>query len=101
VLTRLDVLEKQIHEQNKYLSQNEKVSILSSQKDKKIEKIIDTLGVKRSDVHFLENYHSDSEENYIEVDYLALKTLGDLINMSEQYVIYYLNKSATCFARCF
>jgi len=70
-------------------------------KDEKIERVIDILGVQRSNVHFMENYHSNNEENIIEVDYQALKTLGDLINLSEQFILYYLNKNATCFARCF
>lgn len=75
--------------------------MLNSLKDQKIERVIDILGVKRSDVHFIENYHSDMNENNIEIDYQALKTIGDLINMAEQFILLYLNKNASCFARCF
>ena len=76
-------------------------SVVNNLKDQKIEKVIDILGVKRSNVHFIENYHSGIEENVIEIDYHALKTLGDLINISEQFILLYLNKNATCFAKCF
>lgn len=101
VLTRIDIFEKQIFEKYKTLATSERSSILNNLKDQKIERVIDILGVKRSHVHFIENYHSDIEENIIEIDYHALKTLGDLINLCEQFILLYLNKNATCFARCF
>jgi hypothetical protein len=75
--------------------------MLNSLKDQKIERVIDVLGVKRSDVHFIENYHNDLNENNLEIDYQALKTVGDLINLAEQFILLYLNRSASCFARCF
>lgn len=80
---------------------SERSSILNNLKDQKIERVIDILGVKRSSVHFIENYHSDFDDNVIEIDYHALKTLGDLINLSEQFILLYLNKNATCFAKCY
>jgi len=49
----------------------------------------------------MENYHCDSDENMIEIDYHALKTLSELINLSEQFIINYLNRNATCMARCY
>lgn len=73
---------------------------MNTLKDQKIERVIDMLGVKRSNVHFIENYHSDNEENLIEIDYHALKTLVDLINLSEQFILYSLNRNASCI-RCF
>jgi hypothetical protein len=88
-------------DKNKHLPLSERNSQLHSLKDQKIEKIIDLLGIKRSHVHFIENYHSNSEENLIEIDYHALKTLTDLVSLSEQFILYHLNKNATCFARCF
>lgn len=83
------------------MSSSDKNNILNTLKDQKIERIIDILGVKRSNVHFVENYHNDNDDNIIEIDYQALKTLGDLINVSEQFILYMLNRNATCFARCF
>lgn len=101
ILTRIDVFEKQIFDKHKSLAISQRSSILNNLKDQKIERVIDILGVKRSNVHFIENYHSETEENVIEIDYHALKTMSDLINLSEQFILLYLNKNATCFAKCF
>lgn len=57
--------------------------------------------MKRSHVHFIENYHSNVNENLIEIDYQALKTLGDIINVCEEFIINNLNRNATCLAKCF
>ena len=101
VLTRIDIFEKNLNERNKKLSATERNGIVNKFKDQKIAELIDLLDVKRSHVHFIENYHSNIEESIIEIDYHALKTLGDIINVSEQFIINYLNKSATCLAKCF
>jgi hypothetical protein len=101
ILTRIDLFEKLIFEKYNNLTNSERISLLNNLKDQKIERVIDVLGVKRSQVHFIENYHSQNEENLIEIDYHALKTLGDLINLCEQFILNYLNKSVTCMARCF
>jgi hypothetical protein len=79
---------------------SERNSLLHSLKDQKIKRVIDVLGVERSEIHFIENYHSDSEENIVEIDYQTLKTVSDLINLAEHFIVYHLNKNATCL-RCF
>ena len=101
ILTRVDLVEKQICSKNKDLEASDIQNIIYSIKDQKIERIIDKLGVKRSNIHFIENYHSKTEENIIDIDYHSLKTLNEIINTSEQFLLYYYNKNATCFARCF
>ncbi len=101
ILTRIDIFEKNIFERNKSLIESERNAIINKYKDRKIAELIDLLDVKRSHVHFIENYHSDMEENLVEIDYQALKTMGDIINLSEQFIINYLNRSLTCFAKCF
>jgi len=100
VLTRLDLFEKQILEKNKNIHQSEKATLLHTLRDQKIEKIMNILGVKRSNVHFLENYHSDND-NIVEIDYDALKTLSDIVSLAEQYVLSHLNKNIGCFSKCF
>lgn len=80
---------------------SDRQSKLNNLKDKKIERVIDILGVKRSNVHFIENYHSDHDKNSVEIDYQALLTLNELVNLSERFIEYYLKKSVTCFNRCF
>ena len=101
ILTRVDILEKNVHERNKKLDVSDRQNLVHSIKDQKIEKVIEILGVKRSNIHFIENYHSNIEENIVEIDYHALKTLNEIINTSEQFLLYYFNKNATCFAKCF
>ena len=88
ILTRIDLLEK--------VSQN-----AEEVKDKKIERVIEILNVKRSNIHFIENYHSNINENIIEIDYHVLKSLLEMINSAEQFLLYYFNRNATCFAKCF
>jgi len=83
------------------LSSTERNGIINKHKDQKIAELIDILDVKRSHVHFIENYRFNMDENVIDIDYQALKTLGDIINLSEEFIINYLNKGATCLAKCF
>lgn len=90
-----------MNEKNRTLGITERNGLVNKHKDQKIAELIDILDVKRSHVHFIENYHSNMDESNIEIDYQALKTLGDIINLSEQFIINYLNRNATCLAKCF
>ena len=101
ILTRIDIFEKLIYEKNISLPSTERSSKVNNLKDEKIEKVIDVLGVNRSNVHFIENYHSDVKENSFEIDYSLLKTMCDIINACELYILYYMNKNESCFATCF
>ena len=101
VLTRIDLFEKMANEKNKVLPSTERSTKVNTLKDEKIEKVIDVLGVSRSDIHFIENYHSENKkENNLEIDYHLLKTLGDIISACEMNILSYLNKKETCFG-CF
>ena len=101
ILTRIDIFEKLINERNKSLPSSERSSKVNTLKDEKIEKVIDVLGVHRSNIHFIENYHSEIKENSYEIDYSFLKTMCDIINACELYILYYMNKNESCFATCF
>ena len=102
ILTRIDIFEKLIFERNKLLPYTERSSKVSNLKDEKIEKVIDVLGVNRSNIHFIENYHDDEEkENSYEIDYSLLKTMCDIINSCELYILNYIHKYETCFNSCF
>ena len=101
ILTRIDIFEKLIYERNKSLPSTERSSKINTLKDEKIEKVIDVLGVNRSNVHFIENYHSELKDNSFEIDYSLLKTMCDIINACELYILYYMNQNESCFATCF
>ena len=100
VLTRIDVFEKNIINRNKNISQSEKHIELNKLKDMQIEKVIQTLGVNRSNIHFLENYHLEGQEkNVVEIDYHILKTMIDILNSAELFMMSYMSQKETCF--CF
>lgn len=106
VLTRIDLFEKMVNKRYKNLPKSERNIKLNLLKDEKIEKVIETLNVNRSNIHFLENYHGDGDsdnqqENNLEIDYHILKALVDILNSSESYMLYYMNQKQTCFAGCF
>ena len=100
VLTRIDVFEKNVFDRNKNISQSEKKTKLKKLKDEQIEKVIQSLGVNRSNIHFLENYHlEEQEKNSVEIDCYILKTMIDILNSAELFIISYMNQRETCF--CF
>lgn len=102
VLTRIDVFEKIINERYSNLAYNEKMTKLNALKDMKIEKVIDILGVNRSNIHFIENYHEENNnDNSLEIDYHILKTMIDILNSAEIYILHYMSQRETCFAGCF
>ena len=105
VLTRIDLFEKMVNKRYKNLPKSERNIKLNLLKDEKIEKVIETLNVNRSNIHFIENYHGEEDdnrkENNLEIDYHILKALVDILNSSESYMLYYMNQKQTCFAGCF
>jgi hypothetical protein len=113
ILTRIDVFEKFVSQRNKNLSISDRSSRISTLKDEKIEKVIEKLGISRSNIHFIENYHDDDnnnninnnnfnlKENSFEIDFHLLKTMGDIINACEMYILYYMSKNESCFSTCF
>jgi GTPase SAR1 family protein len=102
VLTRIDVFEKMVNKRYKNLPVSERNVQLNMLKDEKIEKVIETLNVNRANIHFIENYHGENQrDNNLEIDYHILKTLVDILNSSESYMLYYMNQRQTCFAGCF
>lgn len=101
ILTRVDILENIISvKSSKDKSELDVISIVNSIKDSQIEKVINCLGVKRSNVHFVENYLEVNEENKVDIDYHVLKALVDLINSSEEYILLHCNKNTSCFSKC-
>jgi predicted AAA+ superfamily ATPase len=100
VLSRIDVFENKFYERNKNISQSEINMKLNKSKDIQIERVIQSLGVTRSNIHFLENYHLESQiNNSVEIDYHILKTMMDILNSAEMFIMSYMAHKETCF--CF
>lgn len=45
--------------------------------DIKIEKLVLTLGISRSSIHFVENYQSEQTKQSLAIDYRAMKLLHE------------------------
>ena len=76
-------------------------SEINKLKNIKIEKVISLLGVNWSNVHFIENYHSDEQiENIPSIDYNILKTLLDIINSAELFILDKTVKVPSCYGFC-
>lgn len=103
ILTRIDLFEKLINEKNKVLPSSDRSTKVGTLKDERIEKVIEILGVNRSNIHFIENYHNDNslKENLVEIDYHLLKTMNNIISACEDFLLLYMGRNETCFANCF
>jgi len=101
ILSRVDEFEKNILLRNQNLPESERHTKLNKMKDIKIEKAISILGVNRSNVHFIENYHLDNQNsNSTEIDYNVLKTMNDILNTSELFILEKMTKKFNCFGLC-
>ena len=100
VLSRIDVFENKFYDRNKNINQSEINMKLNKYKDIQIERVIKSLGVSRSNIHFLENYHVEGQmNNSVEIDYHILKTMMDILNSAEIFIMSYMAQKETCF--CF
>lgn len=84
VLTRIDRVERQIPEG---VDSAEAELRLRQLLDKKIEDVVLRLGVSRSSVHFIENYHSDAEARSVSVDIHALRILQQCCQRADVYLL--------------
>ena len=99
VLTSFDEFEKKILEKN--INEGELHSEINKLKNIKIENVISLLGVNWSNVHFIENYHSNEQnENIPSIDYNILKTLLDIINSAELFILDKTLKVPLCYGLC-
>ena len=98
VLSRIDVFENKFYSRNKNISNSEKNIKLNKSKDIQIERVIQALGVNRSNIHFLENYHNEGQiNNSLDIDYHILRTLMDILYSAEIFIMSYMAQKETCF----
>ena len=58
----------------------------------KIEKVVLSLGISRSSVHFIENYKHEDEESSLKIDYKAMSLLHECLQQCEQFVTTHLKE---------
>lgn len=67
--------------------------------DMKIESVVLKLGVPRSSVHFIENYHDDGavlHQSNITIDHRVLRLLHEATQQADSYLMQNLREKTTC-----
>lgn len=90
VLTRVDRVEMASE------SSEDSEARLREVLDLKIESVVLKLGVPRSSVHFIENYHSDRTTPDLSVDFHALRLLHEAVQQAESYMQTLLVEKSSC-----
>ena len=92
VLTRVDKVEEKLRKQFSKIKNNENNEFDCETKlreiiDQKIESVVNKLGIPRSSVHFIENYHEKVTSDDVSIDYYALKLLNETLKQVDNYVL--------------
>lgn len=101
VLTCLDKVEQQIEDEQteklgRKMNDFERDKVLNLMVEAKIEKIVLTLGISKSQVHIIENFKTDDEEdplwrqderNKLTINYKALKLLHECTLQAENFLL--------------
>lgn len=88
VLTRVDKLEEKVNSMivRGKIQPNQKEKVLREMQDVMIENVVQKLGIPRSSVHFIENYHSKHQASSIMIDYYAIKLLQECIVQGDDFI---------------
>eukprot|EP00932_Pfiesteria_piscicida_P016079 SRR837773.302.p1 GENE.SRR837773.302~~SRR837773.302.p1 ORF type:complete len:250 (-),score=70.62 SRR837773.302:3-659(-) len=104
VLTRIDRVEESLRRPEDGEVDPERLELrLRQELDRKIQAVVERLGVARTSVHFIENYHSGtdktSEGRNVAVDFHALKILTQCCSHADAFVAQSLHgapRPSTC-----
>jgi energy-coupling factor transporter ATP-binding protein EcfA2 len=91
VLTRVDKVEEIVDRSSEEGEQRMRELL-----DLKIESVVMKLGIPRSSVHFIENYHEGSRRQDLEVDFHALRLLHEAVQQSDSYLQSQLREKKSC-----
>ncbi|OMJ79625.1 hypothetical protein SteCoe_20298 [Stentor coeruleus] len=86
VLTHIDKVEAKVREEEK----------LREVLDSKIEGVVMKLGIPRSSVHFIENYHDSQWDTDLSVDFHSLRLLHESVQQSDAYLQSQLKEKSSC-----
>lgn len=94
VLTRIDRVEKEIPS---HIDPADAELRLRQLLDQKIETVVSKLGINRTSVHFVENYHQvvPGSGNNVSIDFHALRILQECCHNTDAYLIHTLRKQRT------
>jgi GTPase SAR1 family protein len=90
VLTRVDKVEKSAE------SSEDAEARLREVLDLKIESVVLKLGVPRSSVHFIENYHAERTTPDLSVDFHVLRLLHEAVQQAESFLQASLTEKSSC-----
>lgn len=86
VLTHIDKVEAKVSEEEK----------LREVLDTKIEGVVMKLGIPRSSVHFVENYHNKQWETNLNVDFHSLRLLHESVQQGDAFLQSQLKEKNSC-----
>lgn len=86
VLTHIDKVEAKVREEEK----------LREVLDTKIEGVVMKLGIPRSSVHFVENYHDSQWDSDLSVDFHSLRLLHESSQQGEAFLQSQLREKSSC-----
>jgi len=105
VLTRIDKVEHMLVKTYGKMDEFEKEQRLREIIDLKIESVVLALGVSRSSVHFIENYHTSGttvcnhlveKVNRLQIDYKALRLLDECVQQADSFLQTQLKEVSRC-----
>jgi hypothetical protein len=86
VLTHIDRVEAKVREEEK----------LREVLDTKIEGVVMKLGIPRSSVHFIENYHDNQWDSDLSVDFHSLRLLHESAQQGDAFLQSQLKEKSMC-----
>jgi energy-coupling factor transporter ATP-binding protein EcfA2 len=91
ILTHIDKVEESISENSE-----DGEARLREMLDLKIESIVMKLGIPRSSVHFIENYHERQREPEINIDFHVLRLLHESVQQADSFLTSQLKERSMC-----
>ena len=98
MLTCIDKVERKFLAEWDYLNLDdfEREQKLREVIDMKIESVVLKLGVPRSSVHFIENYHEEVRQGSITIDHRVLRLLHEATQQADSYLMQNLREKSSC-----
>lgn len=83
IITKIDLFEQQIRNDNIHLKEKEVQEIITEKKFNLIMELSKKLVINKENVDFIENYSHESNKRKLVIDYYAMTTLGRMLSECE------------------